>query len=211
MPRWRASPGGTFPSRKLIILARATLRDAARRPSRQGMPLGCASAMAKGPLRVRSAFFAMSALAGTKGVVKKNCRPSAVRPPCLATWSSAHARAKGLLQQDIGGNAEIRVQSPRHLHAQRPLARKHLGSLGSAANKRNQISRGQSCLFQAETNSAQHGRVAHWHMPSLIKLDQVSEDIQLLTLRRPKFSVDERINAMPVFGGGAGLVCSHHT
>ena len=43
------------------------------------------------------------------------------------------------LKEHLGWDAQVLMESPRHWHRDLPLARKHLGNLGSTADERDEV------------------------------------------------------------------------
>src|SRR5262245_48450093 len=80
-----------------------------------------------------------------------------------------------LLEEHVGGDAEIRVQRARHLHSKQALARQNFGNLGPAAKEWDQIPRREPTLLHTKANGFNGTRIPHWHMASLIELYEVGE------------------------------------
>src|SRR6266705_3546203 len=86
----------------------------------------------------------------------------------LDTLQGAGQLTPWLLQEYVGGDAEIRVQRARHLQRERTLAGQDFGDLGPAAEERDQIPRREPPLLHTKAKGFNGARISHRHMPSLI-------------------------------------------
>ena len=93
------------------------------------------------------------------------------------------------------------MECPRHRHRESAACRKAPRNLGATADERNQVSLSQACLLEPELDGGDRAWEAHRHMLLLVVLDEIRQDVELLTLRCAGLGVHERVDA-----GECGLV-----
>jgi hypothetical protein len=88
------------------------------------------------------------------------------------------------LKKHLSGNAEMLMEGASHRHRDLALAGKYLGNLRAVADERNKVSLSQACLLRSKFDGGDGAWVARRDMLRLVVLDEIGQDVELLTVRR---------------------------